>query len=80
LVFKQTEHEMRRSQGRYLTTDEVAERFRLNPDTLRVWRSQSRGPKWIKPGKNVLYSEAELERWERQLERDAAAATAGDAA
>jgi transposase-like protein len=80
LVFKRTEHGMGRSRGRYLTTDEVAERFRLNPDTLRVWRSQGRGPRWIKPGKNVLYSEAEIERWERQLEREAAAAGAGDAA
>jgi DNA-binding transcriptional MerR regulator len=71
---------MRKSRGRYLTTDEVADRFRLHPDTLRVWRGEGRGPKWIKPGKNVLYSETELDRWERQLEREAAAATAGDAA
>ncbi|OIV38773.1 DNA-binding protein [Mangrovactinospora gilvigrisea] len=52
---------------RYLTTTEVAERFRTAASTVRYWRHIGYGPKGVKVGRRVLYSEAELVRWEAEL-------------
>lgn len=45
---------------RYLTTAEVAERYRTAESTVRYWRHLQKGPRGIKVGKRVLYPEAEL--------------------
>lgn len=55
------------SQKRYLTTADVAERYRTAPSTVRYWRHIGYGPKGVKVGRRVLYSEAEIERFEREL-------------
>ncbi|MFE1248258.1 helix-turn-helix domain-containing protein [Streptomyces sp. NPDC058735] len=52
---------------RYLTTAEVAERYRTAESTVRYWRHIKKGPLGIKVGKRVLYPEAELLRYERTL-------------
>jgi DNA-binding transcriptional MerR regulator len=52
---------------RYLTTTEVAERYRTAESTVRYWRQIGKGPRGIKIGKRVLYPEAELLRYERTL-------------
>ena len=52
---------------RYLTTAEVAERYRTAESTVRYWRHIDYGPKGVKVGRRVLYSEAELTRFERHL-------------
>ncbi|BCM69417.1 hypothetical protein EASAB2608_04751 [Streptomyces sp. EAS-AB2608] len=52
---------------RYLTTAEVAERYRTAESTVRYWRQIRKGPRGIKVGKRVLYPEAELLRYERTL-------------
>ncbi len=52
---------------RYLTTAEVAERYRTAESTVRYWRHVGKGPRGIKVGKRVLYPEAELLRYERTL-------------
>lgn len=52
---------------RYLTTAEVAERYRTAESTVRYWRHLQKGPRGIKVGKRVLYPEAELLRYERAL-------------
>ncbi|MGW5215939.1 helix-turn-helix domain-containing protein [Streptomyces sp. NPDC004051] len=52
---------------RYLTTTEVAERYRTAESTVRYWRHIKKGPLGIKVGKRVLYPEAELLRYERTL-------------
>ncbi|MFI8358818.1 helix-turn-helix domain-containing protein [Streptomyces sp. NPDC085612] len=52
---------------RYLTTAEVAERYRTAESTVRYWRHIKKGPHGIKVGKRVLYPEAELLRYERAL-------------
>ncbi|MBT2398069.1 AlpA family transcriptional regulator [Streptomyces sp. ISL-100] len=52
---------------RYLTTAEVAERYRAAESTVRYWRHIKKGPLGIKVGKRVLYPEAELLRYERTL-------------
>ncbi|MET8401424.1 helix-turn-helix domain-containing protein [Streptomyces sp900116325] len=52
---------------RFLTTEEVAARYRTSPTTVSWWRRQGYGPKGIKVGRRVLYPEAEIERFERDL-------------
>lgn len=39
---------------RLLTTDEVAERFRTSPSTVRYWRHLGIGPAGIRVGRRVL--------------------------
>lgn len=52
----------------YLTTEEVAERYRgqISTGTLENWRVQKIGPPFIKIGKAVLYPVAELDAWDRR--------------
>ena len=44
----------------YLTEEEAAKLFSLAPATLRTDRSRGIGPKYIKNGRKVLYSQQEL--------------------
>ncbi len=52
---------------RYLVTEEVAERFRTSPGTVRYWRHIGYGPQGIKVGRRVLYAEADVLQFEREL-------------
>jgi excisionase family DNA binding protein len=47
----------------YLTTEEVAERFRTTPETVRYWKHVGKGPTATKVGRRVLYEDDEVERW-----------------
>ena len=49
-----------------LTTEEVAERYRTVPSTVRYWRMSKTGPLGVKIGRRVLYDVADLERWEAE--------------
>jgi DNA-binding transcriptional MerR regulator len=51
----------------YLTTEDVAARYRTAPSTIRYWRHIGYGPKGIKVGRRVLYSPDELDRFEKSL-------------
>lgn len=51
----------------YLTTADVAARYRTVSSTVRYWRHTGYGPKGIKVGRRVLYPQAELDRFEREL-------------
>lgn len=51
----------------YLTTAEVAERYRTAPGTVRYWRHIGYGPKGVKVGRRVLYAETELRRFDAHL-------------
>lgn len=51
----------------YLTVEEVAERFRTTPATVRFWRNTGVGPKGTRFGRRVLYTPADVEAWEAQL-------------
>ncbi|MBF6046019.1 helix-turn-helix domain-containing protein [Streptomyces sp. NRRL B-1677] len=53
--------------AQYLTTAEIAERYRTSESTVRYWRQLGKGPRGIKIGKRVLYPEVELLRYERAL-------------
>lgn len=50
----------------YLTTAEVADRYRTAASTVRYWRQIGKGPRGVKIGKRVLYPEAELLRTSRR--------------
>ncbi|MFD5111476.1 helix-turn-helix transcriptional regulator [Streptomyces sp. NPDC058391] len=54
-------------QNTYLTTADVAARYRTAVSTIRYWRHIGYGPKGIKVGRRVLYTEAELGRFEQGL-------------
>lgn len=58
----------------YLTTAEVADRYRTSPSVIRYWRHSGAGPKGVLVGKRVLYPRAEVERFDRELRERAGAA------
>ncbi|MER6254045.1 helix-turn-helix domain-containing protein [Streptomyces sp. NPDC001584] len=51
----------------YLTTAEVAERYRTAESTVRYWRHVGYGPRGVKVGRRVLYCESELARFDQEL-------------
>ena len=49
-----------------LTEKELGQRWKLDPKTLRNWRSQGRGPSYLKiAGSSVRYPLLEIERHEQ---------------
>lgn len=50
--------------GRLLKTDEVAERLRVDPSTLRRWRLDEVEPRFLRVGPHTYgYPVDELENW-----------------
>lgn len=61
----------------YLTTAELAARFRAAPSTIRYWRHVGYGPKGTRFGRKVLYHVADVRNWEaQQVKQDPKSATA----
>ena len=55
--------EQRRDED-FMTTKEAAEWLRLREDTLRAWRCQGRGPRWVRLGRTAIrYRVADVRRW-----------------
>ena len=54
------------SDPKFLTADEVAERYRgeISIGTLRNWRSARIGPTFVKIGKAILYPVEQLDAWD----------------
>jgi predicted DNA-binding transcriptional regulator AlpA len=53
-----------------LDTTETAERLRMHPTTLATWRTQGRGPRFLKMGqRKVLYRATDIDEWLDQNER-----------
>lgn len=50
-------------QAKYMSPKEVAEEYGLNENTLRCYRSEGRGPRYLKVGKLVKYRRADVESW-----------------
>lgn len=46
-----------------LSTDEAAEFLGVKPNTLEVWRTKKKGPKYSKIGSRVLYDINDLEEY-----------------
>ena len=57
---------MKSSEPEYLQPRELAERWRgvVTLSTLDNWRSQNRGPRFVKIGGRVLYPVVEVEAYE----------------
>jgi hypothetical protein len=49
----------------FMTTQEVADRFRTKAATVRWWRHMGRGPDSFRVGRKVLYPIESVEAWER---------------
>ncbi|MGN8094748.1 helix-turn-helix transcriptional regulator [Methylobacterium sp. 22177] len=49
----------------FLTTEALAERWKMSAHTLIQWRQQARGPVFTKIGGKVRYELAIVEAWER---------------
>jgi hypothetical protein len=45
---------------RFLTTREVADRYRIRENTLRKWRTHQRGPVFVRIEGRILYRESDL--------------------
>lgn len=45
---------------RLLTPPEVAGILQVHVDTLKVWRSDGKGPRWIRLGTRVRYAPADI--------------------
>lgn len=58
-------------EAEFLTTDEVAARYRTVPSVIRYWRQSGYGPGWTKAGRRVLYPRAEVEAFDRLLREQA---------
>jgi len=51
----------------FLNTEQLAKRWGRHVVTIRKWRSQGTGPKFIKLGRVVLYPLKEVEKEESKL-------------
>src|SRR5437016_5730437 len=47
----------------FFTATEAAEYLRYKPSTLAVWRSQAKGPAYMKGRGNIRYRRLDLEQW-----------------
>ncbi len=45
------------------TTEELAEYLALKPQTLRLWRTQGTGPRFLKIQNRTKYREEDIEEW-----------------
>ena len=45
----------------FLTTEEVADKLRTSPETVRYWRHEKKGPKSFKVGRRVLYAREDVD-------------------
>lgn len=70
--------EPRPDTDRLLTDDEAAAYLQASTSTLNFWRTQRRGPAFVKLGRNVRYRRCDLDRWidaNRRETSDSRAAT-----
>ena len=49
-----------------LSPAQVAAILSVPEGTLQAWRVNGTGPRWVRVGRHVRYSRAELERWLRE--------------
>lgn len=49
---------------KYLTTEEVARRYRVAPGTVRYWRHTGYIPEGVKRGRKWLYDPDLLDQWD----------------
>ena len=54
---------MRISPDELISNDHAAHELGLKPDTLTAWRARGCGPNFVKVGRSVRYSRADLADW-----------------
>lgn len=47
-----------------MTTKALAKKWNISPGTLANWRSQKRGPKFLRLGRKVVYKFEDIEKFE----------------
>lgn len=57
---------LQRHSRQYLTTAEVAQRYRTAESTVRYWRHIGYIPGGVKRGRKVLYDVAVLDAWDAE--------------
>jgi excisionase family DNA binding protein len=57
-------------EDRWLTTEELAERLRTKPSTVRYWKHRGFGPPGTRFGRRTLYKLTDVIRWEKQREAE----------
>ena len=55
----------------YLTTEEMAERYRTVPSVIRHWRQVGYGPAGVRVGKRVLYPRELVQAFDALLREQA---------
>ena len=50
----------------FLTTKELAERWKISERSVERWRTRGTGPPWFKCGKKPLYGLTRVEEHERE--------------
>ncbi len=51
---------------RWLSNEDLAERYGVPLATIRKWRHEGTGPRGVRLGRHVRYSVVECERWETE--------------
>jgi hypothetical protein len=69
-------HKEKTRLDRLLTTEDLAARLRVAPETLVWWRSQKQGPAWIRLGRGrrapIRYRPEAVDEYLAQMERASA--------
>lgn len=52
-----------RSQLGILTTEEVAGSLEVTEHTLAMWRSEGKGPKFVRLGRGIFYRRSDVQEW-----------------
>lgn len=47
----------------FITGDEVADLVRVHPATVRRWRAEGIGPRFVRAGRLVRYRRADVDAW-----------------
>ena len=55
----------------YLTMEELAAKYRVPLNTIKLWRVKGYGPRGVRIGRHVLYSDLEVERFDREVDEKA---------
>lgn len=50
-----------------LSTKELAVRWKISPSTIRKWRVQKKGPKYIRIGGTVRYRIEDVQEYETRI-------------
>ena len=58
----------------YLTEKALADEIQVKPQTLAVWRTQGRGPAFVKLGRSVRYRRVDVEQFINSQRRNFSAA------